>query len=143
MAYLNKVQIIGNIGADPVLRSMPDGTRVATVSVATTRSWKDRTSGEKKDHTEWHRVVFFKRLADIVEQYLKKGAQIFVEGNLRTRSYKDKDGIERWVTEIVGREMQMLGRKADAPSAPVNNDIPDGEDDDDPTDPTVYYTRTE
>ena len=140
MAYLNKVQIIGNIGADPVLRSMPDGTRVATVSVATTRSWKDRTSGEKKDHTEWHRVVFFRGLADIVEQYLKKGAQIFVEGTLRTRSYKDKDGIERWVTEIVGREMQMLGRKADAPSAPVNNDIPDGEDDDDPT---VFYTKTE
>ena len=140
MAYLNKVQIIGNIGADPVLRSMPDGARVATVSVATTRSWKDRTSGEKKDHTEWHRVVFFRGLADIVEQYLKKGAQIFVEGNLRTRSYKDKDGVERWVTEIVGREMQMLGRKADAPSAPVNNDIPDGEDD---GDPTVYYTKTE
>lgn len=119
MASLNKTTLIGNLGTDPEIRYMPDGTPTATVSLATTDTWKDK-SGERQEKTEWHRVVFFKGLAEVVGQYLKKGSQIYVEGKLRTRKWTDKDGIDRYTTEIVGREMQMLGKKdaKDVPNAP-------------------------
>lgn len=111
MASLNKTQLIGNLGADVDSRFMPDGTPVATISLATTEVWKDKTSGEKKERTEWHRVVFFRGLAETVAKYLGKGSQIYVEGRLRTRKWTDKDGIERYTTEIIADEMQMLGKK--------------------------------
>lgn len=120
MASLNKVALIGNLGSDPEIRYMPDGTPTATISIATTDTWTDRDTKEKKEKTEWHRVVFFKGLAEVVGQYLKKGSQIYIEGKLRTRKWTDKDHIERYSTEIVASEMQMLGKKEsnDAPSAP-------------------------
>lgn len=125
MASVNKTTLVGNLGADPEIRYMPDGTATATLAIATTDAWKDRTTGEKKEKTEWHRVVFFKGLAEIAEKYLKKGSQIYVEGKLRTRKWTDKDGIDRYTTEIVGREMQMLGKKAanEVPNAP-RADVP-------------------
>jgi single-strand DNA-binding protein len=120
MASLNKVNLIGNLGSDPEIRYMPDGTPTATISIATTDSWTDKDTREKKEKTEWHRVVFFKGLAEVVGQYLKKGSQIYIEGKLRTRKWTDKDHIERYSTEIVASEMQMLGKKEsnDAPTAP-------------------------
>lgn len=112
MASLNKVSLIGNLGVDPEVRFMPDGTQTVTISVATTDTWKDKETGEKKEKTEWHRVVFFNGLAQVASEYLKKGTQIFVEGKLRTRKWTDKkDGIERYATEIIGNEMQMLGKR--------------------------------
>lgn len=133
MASLNKMQVIGNLGADPEVRYMPDGTPTATVTVATTDTWKDKATGEKKEKTEWHRVVFFKGLAEVVGEYLKKGSQIYVEGKLRTRKWTDKEGIDRYTTEIVAQEMQMLGKKAsnEVPSAPRGDAPPAGTDDDD------------
>jgi len=112
MASLNKTQLIGNLGADPEIRYMPDGTATATLSVATTDAWKDKTSGEKKERTEWHRVVFFGKLAEVCQDYLKKGGQVYVEGKLRTRKWDDREGVTRYTTEIVGQTMQMLGKKA-------------------------------
>jgi len=111
MASLNKVNLIGNLGADPEIRLMPNGTATASVSVATTDTWKDKATGERKEKTEWHRVVFFDGLAKIVGEYLKKGAQIHIEGKLRTNKWTDKDGVERHSTEIVAKEMLMLGGK--------------------------------
>ncbi|MDC6409550.1 single-stranded DNA-binding protein [Xylella fastidiosa subsp. multiplex] len=113
MASLNKIQIIGNLGADPDIHYMQDGTATVTVSVATTDTWKNKETGNKEEKTEWHRVVFFRGLAEIVGEYLKKGSQIYVEGKLRTRSWTDKEGIDRYTTEIVAQEMQMLGKKQD------------------------------
>ncbi|MRU28342.1 single-stranded DNA-binding protein [Xylella fastidiosa] len=113
MASLNKMQLIGNLGADPDIRYMQDGTATVTVSVATTDTWKNKETGNKEEKTEWHRVVFFRGLAEIVGEYLKKGSQIYVEGKLRTRSWTDKEGIDRYTTEIVAQEMQMLGKKQD------------------------------
>lgn len=134
MASLNKTTLIGNLGTDPEIRYMPDGTPTAIVSLATTDTWKEKASGERKEKTEWHRVVFFKGLAEIVSQYLKKGSQIYVEGKLRTRKWTDKEGIDRYTTEIVGREMQMLGKKdaKDVPNVP-NGYVPppDASEDDD------------
>ena len=122
---LNKVTLIGNLGADPEVRYMPSGGAVANVSLATTFRWKDRDTKEKKESTEWHRVVFFNRLAEVVGEYLRKGSQIYIEGRLQTRKWKDKDGIERYSTEIIATEMQMLGGKpaggsAVSGAAPVN-----------------------
>jgi single-strand DNA-binding protein len=133
MASLNKATLIGNLGTDPEMRYMPDGTAVTTISLATTATWKDKASGERKEKTEWHRVVFFRGLAGVVGQYLKKGAQVYVEGKLRTRKWTDKDGIDRYVTEIMGREMQMLGKKdiKDVPSAPKGDVPPPAADEDD------------
>lgn len=133
MASLNKAQVIGNLGADPEIRYMPDGMPTATVTVATTDTWKDKNTGEKKEKTEWHRVVFFKGLAEVVGEYLKKGSQIYVEGKLRTRKWTDKDGIDRYTTEIVAQEMQMLGKKAgnDVQNASRDDAPPAGSDDDD------------
>jgi single-strand DNA-binding protein len=106
---INKVILVGNLGRDPEVRYMPSGGAVANVTVATTENWKDRQSGEQQERTEWHRVVFFGRLAEIVGEYLRKGRQIYVEGSLRTRKWQDQQGNERYTTEIVASEMQMLG----------------------------------
>ena len=111
MASVNKVIIIGNLGRDPETRYMPDGGAVTNVSIATTESWKDKTSGEKQEKTEWHRVAFFGKLAEIAGEYLKKGSQVYVEGRLQTRKWQDKDGNDKYSTEIVADRMQMLGSR--------------------------------
>ncbi|MEJ1965791.1 MAG: single-stranded DNA-binding protein [Gammaproteobacteria bacterium] len=106
---VNKVILIGNLGADPETRAMPSGATVANLRIATTENWKDRTSGENQERTEWHRVALFGKLAEIAGEYLRKGSQVYIEGSLRTRKWQDKQGNERYSTEIVGNEMQMLG----------------------------------
>ena len=108
---INKVIVVGNLGADPDSRSMPSGNAVTNISVATSESWNDKATGEKQEKTEWHRVVFFGRLAEIASDYLKKGSQVYVEGKLQTRKWEDKEGNERWTTEIVANQMQMLGER--------------------------------
>jgi len=144
---VNKVILIGNLGQDPEVKYMPNGNAVANITVATSESWKDKNTGEQVDKTEWHRVVFFRRLAEIVGEYLKKGSKIYIEGKLQTRKWQDKNGADHWTTEVVASEMQMLdsrgGGSSDfnqsqgapqsapqsAPSqaapAPVNNDFDD------------------
>ena len=109
MASVNKVIIVGNLGRDPETRYAPSGGAICNVSIATTRNWKDKTSGEKREETEWHRVVFYDRLAEIAGEYLKKGRSVYVEGRLQTRKWTDKEGQERYTTEIIAQEMQMLG----------------------------------
>lgn len=111
MASVNKVIIVGNLGADPETRYLPSGEAVTNIRVATTDRWKDKQSGELKEATEWHRIAFFGRLATIAGEYLKKGSQVYVEGSLRTRKWQDKDGQDRYSTEIRGDVMQMLGRR--------------------------------
>src|SRR5437879_3400952 len=106
---VNKVILIGNLGADPETRAMPSGTTVANVRIATSESWRDKQTGEQQERTEWHRVAFFGRLAEIAGEYLRKGSQVYIEGSLRTRKWQDKQGTERYSTEIVGNDMQMLG----------------------------------
>ena len=108
---VNKVILVGNLGKDPEIRYSPNGGAVANITIATSESWKDKVSGEKQEKTEWHRVVFFGRLAEIAGEYLKKGAQIYVEGRLQTRKWQDKEGKDRYTTEIVANEMQMLGSR--------------------------------
>lgn len=109
---LNKVTLIGNLGADPEVRYMPSGGAVTTVSLATTRRWKDRQSGDRKEATEWHRVIFFNRLAEIAGEYLKKGSQVYVEGRLQTRKWQAQDGQDRYTTEIIAEELHMLGSRS-------------------------------
>jgi len=109
---LNKVTLIGNLGADPEVRYMPQGGAVTSISLATTRRWKDKQSGERKDATEWHRVIFFNRLAEVAGEYLKKGSQVYVEGRLQTRKWQGQDGQDRYTTEIIAEEMQMLGSRS-------------------------------
>jgi single-strand DNA-binding protein len=109
MSSLNKVQLIGHLGRDPEGRTMPSGDRVCNISLATTDTWKDKQSGEKMEATEWHRISFFGRLAEVVEEYTRTGSQIYVEGKLQTRKYTDKDGVERYSTEIRADSMQLLG----------------------------------
>ena len=137
---INKVIIVGNLGADPDSRAMPSGNAVTNISVATSESWNDRETGEKQEKTEWHRVVFFNRLAEIAAQYLKKGSQVYVEGKLQTRKWEDKEGNERWTTEVVANQMQMLGDRmsgdisndnASSSQSSSDNDNPDIEFDDD------------
>ena len=118
MASLNKVQLIGHLGKDPEVRYMPNGDAVTNITLATTDSWKDKNSGEKKETTEWHRVVFFRKLAEIAGQYLKKGSQIYIEGALKTRKWQGQDGQDRYTTEIVADSMQMLGKSDGAKSEP-------------------------
>ncbi len=108
---VNKVILVGNLGKDPEVRYSPNGGAVANITLATSESWKDKTSGEKQEKTEWHRVVFFGRLAEITGEYLKKGAQVYIEGRLQTRKWQDKEGKDRYTTEIVAGEMQMLGSR--------------------------------
>ena len=114
MASVNKVIIVGNLGRDPETRYMPDGAAITNVSVATTFQWNDKASGEKKEETEWHRVVFRGKTAEVAGEYLKKGSQVYVEGRLRTRKWQDKEGQDRYTTEIVGERMQMLGSRSGA-----------------------------
>lgn len=111
MASVNKVILIGNLGRDPEVRYTPSGSAVCNVSIATTRTWKNKESGEKQEETEWHRVVFFDRLAEIAGEYLKKGRSVYVEGRLRTRKWQDKEGKDNYTTEIFALEMQMLGSR--------------------------------
>jgi single-strand DNA-binding protein len=111
---INKVILIGNLGADPETRAMPSGTTVANLRVATSESWRDKQTGEQQERTEWHRVALFGRLAEIAGEYLRKGSQVYIEGSLRTRKWQDKQGNERYSTEIVGNELQMLGGRAGA-----------------------------
>jgi single-strand DNA-binding protein len=145
---INKVILVGNLGNDPEVKYMPSGGAVANVSVATTDSWKDKQSGERQERTEWHRVVFFGRLAEIAGEYLRKGSQVYVEGRLQTRKWQGQDGQDRYTTEIVANEMQMLGGRGgggggfeDAPARsgssrpapqPAAQDVPDEFDDDIP-----------
>jgi len=106
---INKVILVGNLGADPETRYMPSGSAVTNLSIATSESWKDKQTGEQKDRTEWHKVAMFNRLAEISAEYLRKGSQVYIEGKLRTRKWQDKSGQDRWTTEIIADEMQMLG----------------------------------
>ncbi|MDB5760542.1 MAG: ssb [Burkholderia sp.] len=111
MASVNKVIIVGNLGRDPETRYMPSGDAMTSIAVATTDTWKDKATGEKKEQTEWHRISFFGKLAEIAGQYLKKGSQVYIEGSLRTRKYTDKDGVEKYATDIRADTMQMLGSR--------------------------------
>jgi single-strand DNA-binding protein len=121
MASVNKVIIVGNLGRDPEMRTFPSGDRVANVTIATTDRWKDKQSGEMKEATEWHRVVFNGRLAEIAGEYLRKGSQVYLEGSLRTRKWTDKDGVEKYTTEIRADQMQMLGKR-EGMGAPSGDD---------------------
>ena len=112
MASVNKVILIGNLGRDPETRYMPNGEAVTNITIATTESWKDKASGEKQEKTEWHRVTFYRRLAEIAGEYLKKGSQVYVEGRLETRKWQDKEGKDRYTTEIIANEMKMLGSRS-------------------------------
>ncbi len=122
MASVNKVIIVGNLGRDPETRYMPSGDAITNITVATTDKWKDRATGEQKEATEWHRISFFGRLAEVAGQYLKKGSQVYVEGKLRTRKYTDKDGVEKYATDIIADAMQMLGSRQGAGGAPAGDD---------------------
>lgn len=109
---LNKVMLIGNLGADPEVRYMPSGGAVTNIRLATTLRWKDKQTGERRDSTEWHRVVFFNRLAEVAGEYLRKGSQVYIEGRIRTQKWQDQSGQDRYTTEIVAEEMQMLGSRS-------------------------------
>lgn len=121
---LNKVTLIGNLGADPEVRYLPTGGAVTTIRLATTMRWKDKQSGERKDATEWHRVVFFNRLAEVAGEYLKKGSQVYIEGRLQTRKWQGQDGQDRYSTEIIASEMHMLGSRSGG-TAQFGGDAPD------------------
>lgn len=108
---VNKVILVGNLGADPETKYTAGGTAITNISIATSESWKDKQTGENQERTEWHRVVFFNRLAEVAGEYLRKGSQVYVEGKLRTRKWQDQNGQDRYTTEIVGNEMQMLGSR--------------------------------
>ena len=109
---INKVILVGNLGNDPEVRATTTGSRVARISIATSESWTDKSSGQKQEKTEWHRVVFFSRLAEIVEQYLTKGSQVYIEGRLRTNKWQDQNGQDRYTTEVIADQMQMLGGRS-------------------------------
>lgn len=109
---VNKVILIGNLGRDPEMRSMPNGDAVTSIAVATSEAWKDRDSGEMQERTEWHNVVLFKRLAEVASEYLRKGSRVYIEGSLRTRKWQDRNGQDRWTTEIIASNLQLLDRAA-------------------------------
>ena len=149
MASVNKVILVGNLGADPETRYLSNGDAVANIRMATSETWNDKATGEKREMTEWHRVVFYRRLAEIVGQYLKKGSSVYIEGRIRTRKWQDKEGQERYTTEIEASEMKMLGARqgasasggeteygssqpSPAPTAPPKKAPPDPEEGDDP-----------
>lgn len=123
MAGINKVIIVGHLGNDPEMRSMPNGEAVANISVATSEAWTDKNTGERREVTEWHRIVFYRKLAEICGQYLKKGAQVYIEGRLRTRKWQDQNGQDRYSTEIQGDVMQMLGTRPQSADG-ANNSQP-------------------
>ena len=118
---INKVIIVGNLGGDPETRYMPSGAAVTNLTVATNESWKDKQTGEQKERTEWHKVAMFGRLAEIGAEYLRKGSQVYIEGSLRTRKWQDRDGNDRYTTEVIANEMQMLGGRGGG-SAPMGGD---------------------
>lgn len=118
MSSLNKVQLIGNVGRDPEVRYTPSGDAITNISVATSERWKDKTTGEQKEATEWHRVSMFGKLAEIAAQYLQKGSKVYIEGSLRTRKYQDKDGVEKYATEIRADVMKMLDSRQDGGQRP-------------------------
>ena len=120
MAGVNKVILIGRLGRDPEVRYTPDGTAVANFSIATSREWNDKATGERKEQTEWHRIVAFRRLGEICGEYLSKGSQVYIEGRLQTRDWEDKDGNKRYTTEIVADQMQMLGARGSNQSTGQN-----------------------
>jgi len=128
---VNKAIIVGNLGKDPEVRYTASGAAITTISVATSESWTDKASGEKKEHTEWHRIKFFGKLAEIAGKYLTKGGQVYIEGRIKTDKYTDKEGVERYATDIIADEMQMLGSKGDASaggnSAPAASRPPAGQ----------------
>ena len=117
---INKVILVGNVGQDPETKAMPNGSMVTNISIATSESWTDKNTGQKQERTEWHRVVFFNRLAEIVSQYTRKGSKLYVEGSLRTRQW-EQDGIKKYMTEIIGSEMQMLDSKGESQQQPQQN----------------------
>ncbi len=119
---INKVIVVGNLGNDPDTRYMPSGGAVTNLSVATSEQWKDKQTGEQKERTEWHKVAMFGRLAEIAAEYLRKGSQVYIEGKLRTRKWQDRDGNDRYTTEIIADEMQMLGGRGGGGSAPMRDD---------------------
>lgn len=123
-AVVNKVILVGYLGAEPDVRYMPNGTPTAAISLATTETWKDRNTQERKERTDWHRVVFFDGLAKTAGEYLKAGSQVYIEGRLRNRKWTDKQGVERYITEVVVRDLQMLGKAPNAVSAPVSDEPP-------------------
>jgi single-strand DNA-binding protein len=140
---INKVILVGNLGADPETRYMPSGSAVTNITVATNETWKDKQTGEQKDRTEWHKVAMFNKLAEIAAEYLRKGSQVYIEGKLRTRKWQDRDGNDRYTTEVIADEMQMLGGRGGSggggsmagpsdqspPSAPPRQDPGDFDDD--------------
>ena len=121
---INKVILVGTLGADPDTRYTPSNAAVTNLSLATNESWKDKQSGEQKEKTEWHRIVMFNRLAEIASEYLRKGSQIYIEGKIQTRKWEDKEGKDRWTTEIVANEMQMLGGRMSSSSSSSNDRSP-------------------
>jgi single-strand DNA-binding protein len=124
MASVNKVILVGNVGQDPETRYAPSGDAMCNVSVATSDQWKDKNTGEKKEHAEWHRVSFYGKLAEIAGQYLRKGSQVYIEGSLRTRKWQDKDGQDRYTTEIRADVMKMLGKREDGQQGSSQSDMP-------------------
>ena len=139
MAGVNKAIIVGNLGNDPEIRYSANGNAIASISVATSDRWKDKTTGEQQERTEWHRVKLFGRLAELAGEYLKKGSQVYIEGRIQTSKYQDKDGNDRWSTEIVARDMTFLGGRSGAGdsqggppvSSPQRDSTPTGDFDDD------------
>ena len=121
MASVNKVMLLGNLGRDPEVRTFPNGDSVCNFSIATSTSWKDKASGEKKEKTEWHNIVMYRKLAEIAGEYLKKGSSVFVEGSLQTRKWQTKEGQDRYTTEIAADTMQMLGGRDNRNSEPSNS----------------------
>lgn len=142
MAGINKVILVGRLGRDPEVRYTPDGTAIANFSIATSEEWKDKSTGEKKEKTEWHRIVAFRRLGEICGEYLSKGRQVYIEGRLQTRDWQDKDGNKRYTTEIVASQMQMLGSRESYENrggsgfgkeeVPTGSEFPNSHDDDIP-----------
>jgi len=131
MASVNKVILVGNLGRDPEVRYSPDGGAICNVSIATTSSWKDKTSGDRREETEWHRVVFYNRLAEIAGEYLRKGRPVYVEGRLKTRKWQNKEGVDQYTTEVVADQMQMLGGR-DSGGDSMGGGAPDGMSDSQP-----------
>ncbi|MBK7092901.1 MAG: single-stranded DNA-binding protein [bacterium] len=138
MASVNKAILIGNLGKDPELRYTPAGVAVCTFSLATTEKWRDKTTNEQKESTTWHNIVLWRRQAEIAKEYLSKGSPVYIEGRIQTRSYDDKEGVKKWITEIVGDRLQLLGRRGeggDHSTQSASPDLPEAppmsEDDDD------------
>lgn len=137
MASVNKAILIGNLGKDPELRYTPAGVAVCTFSLATTEKWRDKTTNEQKESTTWHNIVLWRRQAEIAKEYLSKGSPVYIEGRIQTRSYDDKEGVKKWITEIVGDRLQLLGRRGEGgdhatqSSAPDLSDAPPMSEDDD------------